>query len=170
MINTERQTVIGFTEAELGFFLAVLVVVIWVASVVQASGSTSAEDQRGMPAQISTDSLEHLLQEHARLTRLVDSLESPIWPTCKDRRLATGPLMTVISAAPGRFIVDADTVTIERLADRVRPSVNAGRRVRCVHEVRFGYRASGLTIPEHEANRRAIRRLSLRLLDGPVLP
>ena len=60
-MNGERQTVIGFTEAELGFFLAVLVVVLWVASIAQASNGQVSGKHRRAPVPVSSDSVEQLL-------------------------------------------------------------------------------------------------------------
>lgn len=163
----DRQSIIGFTEAELGFFLVLLCVALWVVTI----GAKKPVPPARPPivrADITPDSLAKLKQRVARLQREVDSLRSPIWPSCRSKRIAATPLLTVVAIGGGRFRVDGDTVGIRELAAQTAESRDVAQRNQCRHEVRFGVRRD-LTAAESEAARRRIGELLLRILPGPVV-
>jgi hypothetical protein len=167
----ERQSLIGFTEAELGFFLVLLGIVLWVTT---AGASPPVTPPVGV--QIAPESLAALQAARARLVaaerqrdslrRVVDSLRSPIWPSCRSRGLARGSLGTIIALGANRYRWDTDTITVAQLGARTQSARAAAEQAQCRHEVVLGFRRD-LSAPEYEASRRGVQGLSLRLLTGP---
>lgn len=180
-MNAE-QSVIGFTEAELGFFLVLLCVVLWAAGASDADaarhdGVTTAPEPPTVPlAAIAEDSLAALRADRERLAdavrvrdslrRIVDSLRSPIWPSCRSRGVADGPLATLVALGDGRYRIDAETLDVRGVAERTADARRRAGSATCRHEVRLGFRRD-LAAPEYERARPGVGALGLRLLPGP---
>jgi hypothetical protein len=79
----ERQSIIGFTEAELGFFLAILCMMLLSANIsVARQTKPKPTPPTKAVVMVPADSANRLAARMARLQRIVDSLNSPIWPSC----------------------------------------------------------------------------------------
>jgi hypothetical protein len=166
----ERQTVIGFTEAELGFFLLVLVVVLWVVSIAQNGNATPGSvTAQADSVTITRDSLDNLNLEIAALRNSLDSLQSSIWPTCRSRGVASQILLSVMAISADRYIVKGDTLSAAQIALLTRDARTSASEVRCAHEIEYGYSLAP-SVAVHEANRQALVNLGLRLRRGPVVP
>jgi hypothetical protein len=159
----DRQSILGFTEAELGFFLVLLFVVLWGATAV-AKTPPKPPDKPG----ISADSAARLHARIKALQRELDSLKSPIWPSCTSKRLASGPLLTVIAIGDGLFRVGTDTLTWVEFEQRTADDRAVALSKQCRHEVRFGIRAD-LSAVQSERARSAIGLLNLRIIPGPTV-
>jgi hypothetical protein len=183
---SERQSIIGFTEAELGFFLALLCLVLFVvaaAKPIEMAGEVTTEPapEPAEPAGIvlPPDSLARLATRIAHLVARIDTLEttidtlqgrrSRIAPACVERGLAQGPLFTVVAVDRARYALGPDTVGIAELLERTRSERAAAERAGCVHQVRIGFLPT-LGAPEYDRSRRELA-ASFRLLTaGPVDP
>ena len=137
---TERQTIIGFTEAELGFFLAILALLF----LVVLSEPTETDPP---VVEVPEDSLTSLASRISRQEQMADSLRaelaiiregsSDMTPYCYEPRvgIATGPLLTVKILSPETFEVQGDTVDRAGLRERTAGDRAAASRAGCVHEV-----------------------------------
>jgi hypothetical protein len=172
----DRQSILGFTEAELGFFLVFLFVVLWAASAAAeqlpreppAEPPAKSSVQTAVRADISPDSLAALQRRLAALQHEVDSLRSPIWPSCRSRGLSSGPLLTVIVVGDGLLRLNDETLTVQQLSVRTAEARTRAEDAQCRHEVRFGYQRT-LSAEETETARKRIGALMLRILPGPVV-
>jgi hypothetical protein len=163
----DRQSVLGFTEAQLGFFLVLLFVVVWAA--VGPSDKPPTRDHLTADSAGKLISLIGDLQRKAdSLQQKADSLESPIWPSCASKRIAPGVLLTVIAIGDGLFRVGDDTLDFGELAAHTEEDRAEAYGLRCRHEVRFGYRHDLLS-PVTESARQKIGSLSLRIIPGPIV-
>ena len=165
----DRQSILGFTEAELGFFLVLLCVVLWAASALTTPVPKPVPNR----ANITRDSLVKLQVRLAQLEgtvdslrRVVDSLRSPIWPSCISRGLSSGTLLTAVVIGAGLFRVERDTLDIKELARRTARARVRANAAECREEVRFQVRRD-LNASESEAARRSIDALGLRIVSGP---
>jgi hypothetical protein len=158
-----NSSVLGFTEAELGFFLALLCLVLWVASAVPPPPPKPKEPKPTFT--VTAESAAVLQQKIDEMQRMVDSLKSPILPSCKSKGVAKGPLLALTAISAGSFRLSADTVNVSRISaltanDRIRAA-----SVGCVHEIRLNFLRS-LSAPDYEAARRHLQSLGLRLQSG----
>ena len=128
----ERHTVIGFTEAELGFFLVFLLLAIGI-----AMAPTGGEDPEG-PA--PRDSLILAISARDSLAAILDSLNvNRFKPDCDDPTigLASFPvpdILTVITAS--RFTVASDTRSLSEFGQEVEPLTAQAILRECYHRVR----------------------------------
>jgi hypothetical protein len=174
----ESQSILGFTEAELGFFLALLCIVLWVVSM-----SVAKNGKEDRPSTISSDSLKALkarADSAARLKQLSDSLarelavksdslrklKSRIPPSCVDVKRATGPLAEIEVRSGGEIFIDGkkssldafDRETVER---RTADST-------CMHQVRI--RFSTELRSESESVRMRLSQMRIRPIIAKPLP
>jgi hypothetical protein len=156
---------LGFTEAELGFFLALLCLVLWV-------GTATPPQPPPLPKKqitaISADSAAALQARLAKLQHLVDSLKSPILPTCRSKGMITGPLLSVIALPGDNYRVNGETVPFEDVATGTADGRRDAKAAGCVQEIRLGFLET-MSAPEYEASRRRIGSLGVRLLPGPIV-
>jgi hypothetical protein len=161
---SDRQSIIGFTEAELGFFLALLCLILFVVAATPALAPTEPEPEGLVQAEpvppepvpsgvtIPEDSLSLLISRLALLEVQIDSLEavmdtlrdrrSRIAPSCVERRIAEGPLFTVAVVAPDRFRLGHELVSMDALLARTEHERATARRAGCIHQIRVAYLAS----------------------------
>lgn len=180
---SDRQSIIGFTEAELGFFLALLCLILFVAATAERPQDPVPTEEKPAPASvpmaaISEDSLarlaSHLRLLEARidtLTATIDTLRgrrSTIKPTCAQRGVADGPLFTITVLAPNRFRVGTDVLTFDEVLARTAPERRVADRAGCVHQLRVAY-LSSLPATEYDAGRRRITG-AFRTLSGGSVP
>jgi hypothetical protein len=147
---SDRQSIIGFTEAELGFFLALLCLILFVIAAAKPNPPPQPPEPKG--AVIPQDSLDRLLHElHASAQRIatleatIDTLRdrrSRITPSCSEKGIASGPLFTVAVISPNRFRLDGAPVSIEEILARTQAERAAAKRAGCVHAVRVAYLSS----------------------------
>jgi hypothetical protein len=184
---SERHSIIGFTEAELGFFLALLCLVLFVAGTAgraaaeadERASASAAADEPPPGVLVPPDSLMRLAAEIALLRARIDTLtatidtlqgrRSRIAPACVERGVATGPLFEVVALGGGRFRLGADTVSLDEVLMRTSAPRAAAERAGCVHQVRVGYLAS-LGAAEYDAGRRALGQHFRLLASGAAAP
>jgi hypothetical protein len=140
--QAESQTIIGFTEAEIGLVLAAVFLVLWLLA---SSTSHRVVSPRTAIETISRDSLEHLraradslLARNASLERSLDSLRgkhSRMTPSCEETHAASGPLFTVHVAGNNAFVVDGAEYNWSSLLERTALARAAAAKVRCRHQV-----------------------------------
>lgn len=159
----EGQTIIGFTEAELGFFLALVVFLLWVLDRPAPSGA-------GPP--VGADSVRALITELAagkeaerELERLRDSLRSTLLPYCETVGRASGALAEIKAVPGAKLVVDGDTVDYAGLALATERERRAVRGV-CRHFVWISVDPA-LSAPESERLRAFVSTLGLRTRQGP---
>jgi hypothetical protein len=162
-----QNSVLGFTEAELGFFLALLCIVLWV-SATAAELRPKAVLKPPPRSTITLDSARLLEKRISRLQRLVDSLKSPILPSCESKHVINGPLVSLIALPGGNFRLDGETVALGEIAEITAPSRTKARSDGCVHAARLGF-VESMSAPEYEMARRQIGSLGLRLIAGEIV-
>ncbi len=123
----------GFTEAELGLFL----VLVLLAAAVGASPSETATPRRstldsGMARVAALDSALRITRDS--LQRLRD-LRSRQTPTCRERNLADGPLFTVTVLGSNRFQIGAEVLTLQGIQGRFRNEMGIARAQKCRHQI-----------------------------------
>ena len=152
----DGHSVIGFTEAQLGFTLVLLVLVVGIAL-------SRARPEAVSPSPISPDSAAALRARIERLRRELDSLRSPILPTCRSRGLVAGPILSVVASGTDRFLVDGKEVSSSDIdvatADKRKAADDAGCRQEIVFRVR-----PDITAAASEADRRLLISLRLRII------
>lgn len=163
----ERQSVLGFTEAELGFFLAALCLVLWLVSTAAAPPPPPPAPEAAVPAD-SARTLEEKLAA-ARLER--DSLDdayqrlrdsvSGILPNCTRIGRAEGPLWTITVSGRDRVRFEREQMSFDDFGARTwaerKPVIGT-----CWHQVivRFPRTAPGSVT---ENARAQLARLRLRI-------
>jgi hypothetical protein len=162
---SNRSSVLGFTEAELGFFLALLCLVLWVGTAKPPQPPPPSKTQ--VPT-ISPDSAAALQARLAKLQHLVDSLKSPILPTCRSKGVIAGPLLSVIALPGDNYRLNGETVPFEDVATSTAEARANAKAAGCVHEIRLGFLET-MSAPDYEASRRRIGSLGVRLLPGPMV-
>lgn len=173
----DSQGIIGFTEAELGFFLALLCIVLWVASMPAA-----AETNR---VRIRADSLAHL-QTSARsavalrkkvdsvttalaaTNHVVDSLRSRLLPHCAAVGKASGPIATVEVYPDRKLLMDGESMTMEQLRTRTE-AVRKPVEGICMQQIVVRF-ADGLSARESEGVRSQLNGMHLRIISGSFIP
>lgn len=145
-MTDQQQSVIGFTEAELGFFLAMMLLLLFVI------GQATHPSERSTTAQVPETTMvrAQVLEMKSALDRLrADSvekahLESGIWPACdsKERQLTTGPLFHVLLLDDGRLRLGAVPVTARELATRYSSDLQRAQSSRCRHRIVLDFAAA----------------------------
>lgn len=162
----ERQSVLGFTEAELGFFLAALCLVLWLVSTA-ATPATPPPEENVVPAdsaELLAEELESTRSERDSLSDAYQALRdsvSGILPSCSRIGRADGPMWTLTVLASNRVRFDGDVMSFRQFAARTwreREKVIGT----CLHQVvvRFPRRTSGAVT---ENARGELWRLRLRI-------
>jgi hypothetical protein len=189
MSSRDRQSIIGFTEAELGFFLAILFALLYVLATVPARADDGAVVEM---EQIPADSLLALRDSLARITEerdtvaaarerlaaeqrrleerrltLEDSLgeirkKSNITPNCTEKGLATGPLFRVVILGRDAFLVEGRTVPLSGVRAHAAEALQAAHAAGCIHRINVGF-AGDVQTEDYDAARLALTRVPLRL-------
>jgi hypothetical protein len=163
----ERQSIIGFTEAELGFFLAILCMMLLSANIsVARQTKPKPTPPTKAVVMVPADSANRLAARMARLQRIVDSLNSPIWPSCQSRGIAKGPILSLIALHGNRYRLGADSVNIEAIAAVTAESRKQATSAKCRQVVQLSYLAD-LSAAEYERARQAL--FSIRLTPTAAL-
>jgi hypothetical protein len=131
------QAVIGFTEAELGFFLLLVALGAVFAAAPQKPPATGVSRE-------AYDSVVTALSKARDSLRKLDSLRSRLAPSCREKGLIRGPLFSVAVAGRDRFIVDGEPLTMSDLLLTHANEIRAAHAGGCIHEISVRY-AAGLT-------------------------
>lgn len=163
----------GFTEAQLGLLLAVLFLFLFVRERKHAVAATEVRDT--LLAVAVLDSIHHALDsvtaELVVRTTTSDSLrrvlKSTITPSCIEKRLIGGPLLTVTVIAEDRFRTGGRVVAAEELSRQLAPQLAEARVAECVHQVVVDF-VRGLSAIQIRGAEARLRSLRLRVVPGQV--
>lgn len=172
----DSQGILGFTEAELGFFLALLCIVLWLASI-PAKGAAAvvqitpdslvtlkAKADTLIVVRRQVDSLDgHLVHER----QVSDSLRSRLLPNCNTVSRAVGPLAVVAVHEGGEIVVGGSPTTLESFARQTLERRKTDEGV-CRHQVVVRF-ADGLTMRQSEGVRRGLNGMGFRITTGEFL-
>jgi hypothetical protein len=134
----ERQSVIGFTEAELGLVLAVVGLSLWASITPRTPGTVEIRSEE-------LDSLRRAAAEavHARgtldsLREVVDKMpgRSNQTPTCVEKGFATRVIADIRIVDANEFVVEEARLSMDELLDRLAGPLAYARENECRHSVR----------------------------------
>lgn len=124
-----RFTIMGFTEAELGFVLAALFIAVAIAAINERDASASSVAQQLSAADSLRTEVEHMSDSLARLRSssiiLRDSLQaleariSTKIPQCWEKGEQQAPIADVTVLGANRFEMNGETVTIDGVRERL---------------------------------------------------
>jgi hypothetical protein len=167
---SERQSVIGFTEAELGLFVAVLLIALYTVS-------PAAPKLPGDMVTVPRDSLDFLnnridtlAAQTALLTAQVDTLRnrrSKQRPSCKEKGIIGDFLLDIVVLGPNRYAVNTRELAFKELMALVKTQIDQAASVGCVHSVRVQYRA-GIPVDDYDAALKPIQQYFYATLAGRV--
>jgi hypothetical protein len=163
-----RFTVLGFTEAELGFVLAALFVAVSGYQIVEARGATDEAFQAANVTQAVQDSL---LEARDGLSRVQDSLQvareelenlrrltSRLTPYCSERGETDQPVARITVLGSRSYRIDGADLPIAGVTARLAPWLEISRAKSC----RFGVEvipAAGLAAADFMRAREPLSRL-----------
>ncbi len=151
---SDKYSVIGFTEAELGLFVAILIFIIAAAG--PRSDVSSTGKSQSTPSATSMPNLESLSRQiealtkenrrlQARLALLeaeaqkTSALRSRQLPSCKEKRLTKGFLFDVVITGPESFQVGSRKYDFDALIDNFDSQISSAKAAGCVHTIRVFY-------------------------------
>jgi len=160
----DKQSIIGFTEAELGLFVAILVFII-AGLKYQAVSRNDLSAISSVP--LLNQKVQSLAKENLELRARLDSvqnnakadtkLRSHAAPSCKERGISKGFLFDVIIKGPDTFQVGSNDLDSEALYDSFDSQIQAAEVAGCKHTIRVFY-SPGVTTPEYLAARKTLER------------
>jgi hypothetical protein len=141
-----RFTIMGFTEAELGFVLAALFVAVAVtavherdASAVTVEAQTSLADSLRAETAAARDSLALMRKDLAllgdSLTTLEDKISTKV-PQCWERGESSAPIASLAVLGANRFEMNGNTMTIDGITERLSSFIERGNELGCRFVVR----------------------------------
>lgn len=172
----DSQGIIGFTEAELGFFLALLCIVLWVASMPAAAETSRVEIRADSLARLQTSAksaaalrkkVDSVTSALATTNRVVDSLRSRLLPHCAAVGKATGPIATVEVYSDRKLVMDGQSMTMDELRTRTDALRKPVEGV-CMQQIVVRF-ADGLSARESEAVRSQLNGMHLRIVSGSFI-
>jgi hypothetical protein len=139
---SDRQSIIGFTEAELGLFVVFFVLML---------GPKATPTENGDAVSVPRSELDSLRATASRVPDLEDQvaqlqvtndslsgLRSSLTPPCKEKK-GTFPrrflLEDVVVEGPDSFSVAGRSLTLDKLLARVDEQLRKARRIDCTHEI-----------------------------------
>lgn len=141
-----RFTIIGFTEAELGFVLAALFIAIAVTAVHERDASaTSIVEQQSMTdslvaaADAARDTVGQLRAQSTLLSDSIDALEAKIStkvPQCWEKGEPAGAIAEVDVLGANRFRLNGEAVTIDGVRARLASFIARSDSLGCRYIVR----------------------------------
>jgi hypothetical protein len=145
---SRRFTVMGFTEAELGFALAAFFVAVGAGFLQQ---KTDVE-QRQQLVQIENDSLRALIDSlEARL-----KLTSRLRPPCSERGESAEPIARLAIRDGGLYELDGDIIAFTEVKQRLASVIRRGERLRCNYRVEV-VATQGVDAPVYSAATKRLR-------------
>lgn len=154
----KRFTVMGFTEAELGFVVAAALAALVAASDTERARLEPAA-MRHEAAQARADSLRGSLDSLTRVfTAYRDSVRkrSNKTPACSEKGEPPGPAADVALLGRDRFLYQGDAVSFSELETRLDSLIRRSRALGCRYLVRT-HAVRGVDGPETAAAARRIR-------------
>ena len=181
----DRQSIIGFTEAELGLFVAILFLVLALAGGPDDKGTSQIPKPNLTPQPPEPTSAAdhiHLLKEQvaqledktsrdavkigddaikiAELEREIEKLRglrSRQTPACTERNVAKGSIRDVTIVGPNSFQVGPSTYHLGGFLDTVAAELRQAKAAQCQQVIRVLY-SSTLSMPDSLAARKALTR------------
>jgi hypothetical protein len=152
----DRQSIIGFTEAELGFFVAVLLLAVFLERRSTAPSAERPRKDAAVELQQARIQIGHLEQRLADLpatqsdlgrerqsakteTQAIKGLRSRQKPSCRERGVAKGFLLNVTVEGSNSFKVGDTVMNLAGLLGSVEPRLAVARQADCVESVRIFY-------------------------------
>jgi hypothetical protein len=138
------QSIIGFTEAELGFFVALVLIGLYVKVRPLAKGVTGPTITVSVDTLVKLSTAKSILRDSLRLARRqADSLKTIVdsvagvrrIPTCQERGIIAGDLDTITVLGGNSFVVDGETYDLLRLRLHFQTNLEEAREVNCLHMV-----------------------------------
>jgi len=160
---SDRQSVIGFTEAELGLFIAILFLALFV--------SGPSKNPGPQDVTLPKTTVDSLRQRVRVLTLQIDTLRgrrSRKRPSCREKGIASDYLLDVGVLSSSNFQVGRSVYTIRQLLQAVRSSLDSAATAGCVHEIRLRYRP-GLSAEEYDTAVRTLVPYFDPVSLGPIL-
>jgi hypothetical protein len=170
----DRQSIIGFTEAELGFFVAILLLAVFLerrSTVLPADRPRKDAAAELKQARVQINHLEQRLAElraaqshfaHERQSldtelQTIKGLRSRQKPSCRERGITKSFLLDVTVESSNSFKV-GDTVTnLAGLLRSVEPRLEAARQADCVESVRIFYDYGRVSLVQAVIARRSLQ-------------
>ena len=134
---SRAQAVMGFTEAELGLFLVLVLLAAAVGA--SPSGTTTVRRSTLDSALARGATLDTALQVTRDSLQRLRDLRSRQTPTCRERKVAEGPLFTVTVLASNRFHIGNEILTLQGIHGRYGDAMGIARTQRCRHQIRVRY-------------------------------
>jgi hypothetical protein len=141
-----RFTIMGFTEAELGFVLAALFIALAVTAIDEQEASAEDVDRQeqiadsiAAEAAAMRDSVALLRRNFAVLRDSVQVLEDRIStkvPQCWEKGQPSAPIANVAVLGANRFEMNGETVTIDGIRDRLASFIAIADSLDCRFVVR----------------------------------
>ena len=147
----DRQSIIGFTEAELGFFLALLMLAL----VVAASDSASAADTAAAEGRESIARAEHeatraneraaaaeslVVASRGQISKLKDSINTltrPGTPSCIEKRVASAPVADLVVLSASEFALGGERLDASTVLARFASELAIGEQNGCRQVIRL---------------------------------
>ena len=155
----DHQSIIGFTEAELGLFVAVVFLAMAVLHrpdvrpgpkqviVNESELQSLRKDANEANAQrhLANELKKQLEESNWRLKALErapsqKTLRSRAVPSCREKGIVCGDLFAVIIRGSDRFQVGKDTYDLDELINRFDPELKIAEKSGCKHSIRIYYR------------------------------
>ena len=168
----DRFSIIGFTEAELGFIAAVLLFAAFISKVRPASHTIPADQWKSIERQLADDAamksriaeLRRINAEQARQNLLLQAelnrertLRSRQKPSCIERGVARGFVADVQIAGVNRFAIGGESCDLTGLLRRLSPQIEQAKAAGCVQSIRVGY-GDGVSLADYLAGRSELAR------------
>jgi hypothetical protein len=140
--EADSQTIIGFTEAELGLVLALVFLVLWLVSSRPAIAIDKAPPTAVVPkdsADLLAARVESLMVVNAALELSLDSLRpkrSRLAPSCAEAHVADGPLFTVRVEGVDSYLIDGQAYTWSGLLEKSALARAVAARAKCRQQIR----------------------------------
>lgn len=178
----DRQSIIGFTEAELGLFVAILFLVLALAGgpnekdishvpepppSADSSPPRSEDLIRSLEEQLAR-SKDQISRHAAKITELErelatlkserekqQNLRSRQIPTCTEKKVAAGPIRDVIVMGANSFHVGSSTHNLQSFLETVKTERLQADKEQCRHVIRVYY-SPNLSGPETLSTRIAL--------------
>lgn len=131
-------SVMGFTEAELGFVMAALFAALSFVAMAQNENLT----QQALAADVSRSSLASIKAERDSLRRalatLRDSIQkrSNLTPYCYEKGEPRGNIAEMMVASDDAYVVGGDTLTYANVVDRLANKIARSSQLGCMYQVR----------------------------------
>jgi hypothetical protein len=145
-----RFSVLGFTEAELGFVIASLFVAV---AAFQANTTRAVQEELEATRDsltVARDSLNRLAAEGEGVSHLT--------PYCSERGETDQSIATIIISAADRYVIDGDTLSAEGVRTRLASFVETSQEKGCRFGIELIY-GDGLSLPAWLAARVPLSRI-----------